>query len=141
MPLVVAPLDGFDSLISLEAADAYWASLGGNATWDAALPARKEGALRVGTVFILARKPFSAYLSPTVHPNIGYATAQAARRDLDGTLYSDADSAGRVIQETVGPISTTYESGVSSYGRFPIIDDLLRGYTLSGSSTVFLERA
>jgi len=129
VPLIVFPADDSDSLVSVEFADKYHSDLG-NKAWDNLSEPEKESALRRGTQYILARRVKEQYLNP-LHYNVKAATAEAALRASDGTLYADVE-AQAVVSETVGPISTTYAASTTG-GRmtFPVIDDLLRGLTES----------
>ena len=51
----------------------------------------------------------------------------------------DLDRGGKVISETVGPISTTYSSGAPAGTRFEMIESILRG-CLNGGASVRMVR-
>jgi hypothetical protein len=136
--LIVAPDPDFDSLVSVAFADAYHVSLG-NQAWEPLTLEAKEAALRRATQYVMARRVKEHYLNP-LHYNVKAATAEAALRANDGTLYADVE-AQAVVSETVGPISTTYAASTSGGRmRFPVIDDLLRGL-IEGDGVVKLVRA
>ena len=136
--LIVAPDDGWDSLVSLADADAYHARMG-STEWAGGTESARESALRRAAQFIKARGVFPRYLNP-VHANVRAAACEAALRALDGTLYEDVE-AQAVTQETVGPISVSYtDRGTWGRRRFPIIDDLLQGLAL-GSGQIPVMRA
>ena len=56
------------------------------------------------------------------------------------TLMPDLDRGGKVISETVGPISTTYSSGAPAGTKYEMIENLLRG-CLNGGGTLKMVRA
>lgn len=129
MALIVAPADGYDTLVSAADADAYWESMGG--AWLDFLPADREAALRRGTQYVLARNIKPQYLDP-VHTRVAAATCEAAMLHVSGELYGVID-AKPVLREQVGAIAVIY--GMPSNGgraRFPVIDDLLRGLIVGG---------
>ena len=129
MALIVAPADGYDTLVSAADADAYWESMGG--AWLDFLPADREAALRRGTQYVLARNIKPQYLDP-VHTRVAAATCEAAMLHVSGELYGVID-AKPVLREQVGEIAVSY--GMPSNGgraRFPVIDDLLRGLIVGG---------
>lgn len=137
MALIVAPADGYDTLVSAADADAYWESMGG--AWLDFLPADREAALRRGTQYVLARNIKPQYLDP-VHTRVAAATCEAAMLHVSGELYGVID-AKPVLREQVGEIAVSY--GMPSNGgraRFPVIDDLLRGLAM-GTGMVGLVRA
>lgn len=138
MALTVAPADGFDSLVSLAAANLYMAAMGHSA-WTGTDDA-KEVALRRATQYLLARyriKP--EYLDP-VHSRVQDACFEAALRALTGQLYTDV-AAQEVTEETVGPITVKYAaSHTGGQVRFALIDDLLRGL-VQGASMIRVVRA
>jgi len=137
MALIVAPADGYDTLVSAADADAYWESMGG--AWLDFLPADREAALRRGTQYVLARNIKPQYLDP-VHTRVAAATCEAAMLHVSGELYGVID-AKPVLREQMGEIAVSY--GMPSNGgraRFPVIDDLLRGLAM-GTGMVGLVRA
>lgn len=136
MALIVAPADGYDTLVSAADADAYWESMGG--AWLDFLPADREAALRRGTQYVLARNIKPQYLDP-VHTRVKAATCEAAMLHLTGALYATSIDAKPVLREQVGEIAVSY--GMPSNGgraRFPVIDDLLRGLIVGGGQVALV---
>ena len=137
MALIVAPDEGFDSLVSLEDAAQYMADFGHVWTDDAA---KGEVALRKATQYLLTAYSIAPeYLAP-VHDRVKAACCEAAVRALQGQLLKDTD--GRVkVSQTVGPISTTWSEGTQG-GKtaFPVIDNLLKGLTEGSAYSVKLVR-
>ena len=134
--LTLYPAEGYDSLASVEDADAYWQGMGGE--WFGTV-AEKEAALRRGTQYVMALRPTIAALT-VMHPNLKAAVFEAAQRAMTGVLYEDI-AAQSVTMEEVGPIKTVYaQSSSGGRRRFPIIEDLLRGL-VSGSHQIRVERA
>lgn len=150
MTVAVYPAPGYDSFISLGDADVYLVGLGYK-QWAVTSVPDREAALRRGTQYIYSRRLLSEALwdfdvKPNVqrvHPNVAAATAEAAIRHINGSLYRDIDPAP-VVEKSVGPLTLRY--GTPSYGgqaRFPVIDDLLFGlaYLGVGFGPVTFERA
>lgn len=138
MALTVAPTEGYDSLVSVEQANAYWAGMGGTA-WAALDEPSREAALRRGTQYVLARNVKAEYLDP-VHTRVAAAVCEAAMLHVSGDLYGVID-AKPVLREQVGEIAVSY--GMPSNGgraRFPVLDDLLRGLA-TGTGQVEIIRA
>lgn len=138
--LIVAPAEGYDSLVSLEDADQYCEDMGHDG-WSGSEPI-KESALRRATQYLLTRYQIRPeYLDP-VHKNVKAACCEAALRALSVALSADV-SAAVVTQKTVGPITVAYDTNVRNGGqtRFAIIDDLLRGLTDGMAGMVKLVRA
>ena len=134
--LIVAPTEGYDSLVSLADADAYWQRMGG-AEWAALDDPSREAALRRGTQYVLARNIKPQYLDP-VHTRVAAATCEAAMLHVSGELYGVID-AKPVLREQVGEIAVSY--GMPSNGgraRFPVIDDLLRGLIVGGGQVALV---
>lgn len=138
MALTVAPADGFDSLVSLAAANLYMNAMGHSA-WTGTDEA-KEVALRRATQYLLSHYRIRPeYLDP-VHTRVEDACCEAALRALTGELYTDV-AAQEVTEETVGPITVKYAaSRTGGQVRFALIDDLLRGL-VQGASTIRVVRA
>lgn len=131
MALIVAPADGYDTLVSTADADAYWTSMGGTA-WADAPASDREAALRRGTQYVLARGVKPENLDP-VHTRVKAATCEAAMLHLTSTLYATSIDAAAVTSERVGEIAVSYAAPVNGgRARFPVIDDLLRGLTVGG---------
>jgi hypothetical protein len=137
MAVAVYPAPGYDSFISLADANKYLTDLGfAKNVWDNKSTTEKEAALRRGTQFIYARRLLPEALWDTtvtpavarVHPNVAAATAEAARRHVEGSLYRDLDSAP-VLEKTVGPLTLRYAApaAVKPSDHYPIIGDLLYG--------------
>ena len=138
MALTVAPTEGYDSLVSVEQANAYWIGMA-DGRWEALGDYEKEAALRRGTQYVLARRVKPENLDP-VHTRVKAATCEAAMLAASGELYGVID-AKPVLREQVGAIAVIY--GMPSNGgraRFPVIDDLLRGLAM-GTGMVGLVRA
>lgn len=149
-----------DAYVTLAECDDYHVRFG-NSGWKittgaASNEAERENAIKKATAFIDARyggrfkgvrkTAEQALLFPRygISDNDGYvlenvplavkrATCEAALRILVGIdLMPDLDRGGKVISETVGPISTTYSSGAPAGTKFEMIESILRG-CLSGS--------
>jgi len=140
MALVVAPAVGFDSFVSREDADAYFAGQS-YAAWAAATTDDRDNALRVGTVYVNAKRLIPSATYPTVHPNVERATEEAAKLALAGTLYKNGQTQA-VIEKTVGPLTIRYANPAQGavLNSIPYIDDLLAGLTYGGWGPVFFER-
>nr|DAE39875.1 MAG TPA: Putative Head Tail Connector Protein [Caudoviricetes sp.] len=137
MALIVAPDEGFDSLVSLEDAAAYMGKYGH--AWPAE-EAKQEIALRQATQYLLTAYSIAPdHLAP-VHDRVKAACCEAAVRASKGQLLKDSD--GRVkTEQTVGPITTKWAEGVQG-GKtsYPVIDALLKGLTDGGSLNLKLVR-
>jgi hypothetical protein len=144
MSLVVAPTVGYDSFASVAAADSYFVDQG-YAAWAAATQAVKENALRVGTVYVNARRPIPATLYPTVHPRIAKATMEAAKLSMTGALYRSGTNQA-IVEKSVGPLTIRYATPAMNrvFNIQPYIEDLLVGLVFIGSGSVagpiFFER-
>lgn len=136
MTLIVAPADGYDSLVSLTDADQYHVKMG-HARWSGS---GREAALRRGTQYLLKHFTIkSASLDP-VHKDVAEACCEAALRALTGELYSDVE-AQAIVEETVGPLTTRYSDPRNGgQKRFAIIEDLLSEH-VSGAGQIRLVRA
>ena len=140
MALIAAPDEGYDSLVTLAAANQYASDMSLSA-WTGT-DAVKEAALRRATQFLLSRYRIKTeYLDP-VHKNVAAACCEAAARALSGPLSEDV-SAAVVTGESVGPISVTYSANQRNSGRvrYVLIDDLLSGLTDGAFGMVKLVRA
>lgn len=151
-------LTGADSYASVEEADAYWARMGGNATWDAATVPQKEVALRRASEFIDIN--WLAGLTPL---NVGQglywpsdtweeahlyllrrATVQVAPHAVAGPLVEADAVAPLVTQETnkVGEISESRqyanpEPAVSARGMdFSYLGAILAPLTGTGGMVI-----
>lgn len=132
MALIVAPADGFDSLVSVAEADAYMAALGHSA-WTGTDEA-KEVALRRATQYLLSRYAIREQHLDPVHSRVQDACCEAALRALTGELYTDV-AAQEATEKTVGPITVKYAaSRTGGQVRFALIDDLLRGLVVGAGS-------
>ncbi len=136
MTFLIAPADGYDSYISVEDADAYVSRFGLDG-WPASQD-EKEKLLRRATQYIaLKYEPKQQHLDP-VHINIKAATVEAALRAKD--LWVDVDSQA-IIEDTMGPMSTTYAAPKNGGQKaFPVIDNLMRGLGSRSNSAVFMLR-
>lgn len=137
MTLIVAPADGYDSLVSLDEAAAYMVSFGH--AWPAE-EVKQEVALRRGTQFILGSYSIDPKHLDPVAKNVKDACCEAAWRAAKGDLFKDTD--GRIMTErSVEGIVTRWAEG-SQGGKvsFPVIDSLLRGMTTSGAMNIRLVR-
>lgn len=137
MPLIAAPIEGYDSLVSLVEAVAYMANYGH--TWPADEPVQ-EVALRRATQYILSNYVIDPrYLDP-VAQKVKHACCEAAWRAAKGELFKDSD--GRIMTErTVDEITTKWAEGQQGgQMRFAVIDALLRGLTAGGAMNIRLVR-
>lgn len=157
-----------DSYVTLAECDAYHVNLG-NSDWeideeDAANVAKRENAIKKATAFIDMRyggrfkgvrsTAEQALLFPRdgISDNDGYvlenvptavkrATCEAALKIFLGAdLMPDLDRGGKIISETVGPISTTYSSSAPAGTKYETIENLLRS-CLNGGASVKMIRA
>ena len=124
MALVIAPDDGYDSLVSLADAQGYMARMGYD--WPAD-EAKQEIALRRGSQYITAFYNIDAKHLDPIDGNIKWAACEAALRAANGSLFTDVD-AQAVTEESVGPITTKYAAPQhGGQKRFGVIDALMRG--------------
>ena len=137
MALIVAPAEGYDSLVSLSDATDYMAKFGH--TWPATEP-DQEVALRRATQYVLSNYAIDPqYLDP-VAQKVKDACCEAAWRAAKGKLFKDTD--GRIkIEQTTDVITTKWAEG-SQGGqvRITVIDALLRGLTVGSSMNIKLIR-
>ncbi|GAB2472125.1 hypothetical protein GCM10027082_24550 [Comamonas humi] len=135
--LIVAPAEGYDSLVTLTEAAAYMTKFGHS--WPADEPAQ-EVALRRATQFILGEYTIDPqYLDP-VAQKVKDACCEAAWRAAKGELFRDSD--GRIkTEQKVDEITTKWAEG-SQGGqmRYQVIDALLRGMTTGGALNIKLVR-
>ena len=137
MALIVAPAEGYDSLVTLAEAVVYMANYG--YTWPADEPAQ-EVALRRATQYILSNYAIDPqYLDPAAQ-KVKDACCEAAWRAAKGELFKDSD--GRIMTErTVDVITTKWAEGQQGgQMRFAVIDALLRGLTTGGAMNIRLVR-
>ncbi|MPT54961.1 DnaT-like ssDNA-binding protein [Delftia sp.] len=137
MALIVAPAEGYDSLVTLAEAATYMANYGH--TWPADELAQ-EVALRRATQYILSNYALDPqYLDP-VAQKVKDACCEAAWRAAKGELFKDTD--GRLMTEqTVDVITTKWAEGQQGgQMRFAVIDALLRGLTTGGALNIRLVR-
>lgn len=136
--LVVAPEDGYDSLVSLAEAHDYMERMGYD--WPAD-EAKQEIALRRGTQYVVTMYSIRPEFLDPVADTVRHATCEAALRAADGSLFSDVD-AQAVTEESVGPITTKYaQPSNGGQKRFGVIDALMRGLTTGGVGQVKFLRA
>ena len=135
--LIVAPADGFDSLVSVADADAYMLKMGH--FWNG-MPEEKEMYLRRATQYLLSAYSIRPeYINP-VHAQVESACCEAALRASTGKLFEDVEPVS-IRSESVGPISTTYSFPRNGgQVKFGVIDALLRGL-IDGRGMVKLIRA
>ena len=137
MALIVAPAEGYDSLVTLAEAATYMANYGH--TWPSEESAQ-EVALRRATQYILSNYALDPqYLDP-VAQKVKDACCEAAWRAAKGELFKDSD--GRIMTEqTVDVITTRWAEGQQGgQMRFAVIDALLRGLTTGGAMNIKLVR-
>ena len=80
-----------------------------------------------------------AYYDPTrIPPEVQRACAELALLAIDAPL--NAELAPRVISETTGPISTTYDKATPEGRRFPAIDAMLAPVLQGGSGLMMIAR-
>lgn len=134
MTLIIAPADGYDSLISVADADAYVSDMGLSG-WPED-ESEKERLLRRATQYILAAyAPSSKYLDP-VHKNIKASTVEAAVRAQ--VLWSDVP-ASAVVEKTIGPLTTKYAEPTNrGQIRIGVIDALMQCFAPKASGSVRL---
>lgn len=136
--LVVAPEDGYDSLVTLAEAQSYMERMGYD--WPAEV-AKQEIALRRGTQYVVTMYSIRPEFLDPVADAVKHANCEAALRASDGSLFSDVD-AQAVTEESVGPITTKYAQPANSgQKRFGVIDALMRGMTTGGVGQVKFVRA
>lgn len=136
--LVVAPEDGYDSLVSLAEAQDYMERMGYD--WPAD-EAKQEIALRRGTQYVVTMYSIRPEFLDPVSDAVKHATCEAALRAADGSMFSDVD-AQAVTEESVGPITTKYAQPANGgQKRFGVIDALMRGMTSGGVGQVKFVRA
>ena len=136
--LIVAPEEGFDTLVTLAEAQGYMTRFGRD--WPAD-EAKQEVALRVGTQYIVTEYDIRPEFLDPVADRLKHAACEAALRAANGSLFADVD-AQAVTEESVGPITTKYAHPVNSgQKRFGVIDALMRGLTKGGAGMVRFERA
>ena len=137
MALIVAPAEGYDSLVNLVEAVAYAEKFGH--VWPAAESAQ-EVALRRATQYVLSNYDVDPqYLDP-VAQKVKDACCEAAWRAAKGELFKDSD--GRIMTEqTVDVITTKWAEGSQGgVKRITVIDALLRGLTVGSSMNIKLLR-
>lgn len=136
--LVVAPDEGYDSLVSLAEAQGYMERMGYD--WPAE-EAKQEIALRRGTQYVVTMYSIRPEFLDPVTDAVKHATCEAAMRAADGSLFSDVD-AQAITEESVGPITTKYAQPANGgQKRFGVIDALMRGMTTGGVGQVKFVRA
>ncbi|RYE42633.1 MAG: hypothetical protein EOP24_31940 [Hyphomicrobiales bacterium] len=137
MPLIVAPTEGFDSLISLADAAAYMAKMGH--TW-AGDDSAKAVDLRQATQYVLSAYSVRPEFLDPVRANLAAACCEAALRASTGRLFEDV-AAQHVTSVKVGPIQREMSAPANGgQRRFAVIDALMRGMT-QGAGMVRLVRA
>lgn len=136
--LIVAPEEGFDTLVTLAEAHDYMTRFGRD--WSAD-EVEQEIALRIGTQYIVTEYDIRPEFLDPVADRLKHAACEAALRAANGSLFADVD-AQAVTEESVGPITTKYAQPVNSgQRRFGVIDALMKGLTKGGAGMVRFERA
>lgn len=137
MALIIAPDDGYDSLVTLAEAAAYMTNYGH--AWPAE-EAAQEVALRRATQYILGQYNIDPQHLDPVAQKIKDACCEAAWRAAKGELFKDSD--GRIMTEqTVDMITTRWAEGSQGgVTRIGVIDALLRGLTTGGAMGIRLVR-
>lgn len=137
MALIVAPAEGYDSLVTLAEAAVYMANYGH--AWPAD-EAAQEVALRRATQYILGQYNIDHQHLDPVAQKVKDACCEAAWRAAKGELFKDSD--GRIMTEqTVDVITTKWAEGQQGgQMRFSVIDALLRGLTTGGAMNICLVR-
>lgn len=137
MPLIIYPADGWDSLVTLDEAQAYMTSYGHN--WPTE-EAQQEIALRKGTQYLMAAYQIDPKHLDPIDAKIKAACCEAAVRSLAGPLLADTD--GRIkTEQTTDVITTKWAEGAQG-GRktYPVIDALMRGFSSNSAMMVKLIR-
>lgn len=137
MALIVAPAEGFNSLVSLVYAQQYMNDFGHS--WAADEPAQ-EVALRRATQYVLSNYDIDPQYLDSVAQKVKDACCEAAWRAAKGELFKDTD--GRIMTEqTVDAITTKWAEGSQGgVKRITVIDALLRGLTVGSSMNIKLIR-
>lgn len=170
MALIVetgAVVPGAESYLSVADADVYFTNRG-NTVWSALTTAQKEQALRKATDYITsvyssrwkgvrtdpvhqvldwprANVPKVGAYTPyymdfhTIPQELKNAEAELAVRAAAAELQPDLEK--DVVQETVGPISTTYDNNSPQAPRYPFVDGILRPYLTASGPMVNLIRS
>lgn len=144
-----AGLPDAESYISAADASTYHAARN-NAAWAELTDGQKEAALRAATGYIdtIARYKGSRLLASqalefprtSIYDWSGYevsgvprrvqqACAELALRAASTPLYADLARGGRVVSESVGPISTTYAADAPAGTEYTVAMNLLKPYT------------
>lgn len=165
MPFVAedgSGVSGANSLVSVSDADAYF-TLRNNMTWDAKSTEEKQASLLEATAWVegqyrgtwigtikstnqgLSWPREKAYdpdrrLMEGVPQQIKDAVCELALAALDESLAPAVERGGRIISETIGPISTTYEAGAPSGRTFPMVRMLLQGLSRKSIGSISLVR-
>lgn len=137
MALIVAPAEGYDSLVTLAEAAVYMANYGHAWPDD---EAAQEVALRRATQYILGQYNIDPQHLDPVAQKVKDACCEAAWRAAKGELFKDSD--GRIMTEqTVDVITTRWAEGSQGgVTRIGVIDALLRGLTTGGAMNIRLVR-
>lgn len=138
---------GSDTYATVADTDAYFAARDVT-SWPAASTAAREAALLRATVYLDGAYRFIGQIADTSQslawPRIGatdgdgraidgiparlaHACGELALIALSSDLAPAEDRGGRVLQETVGPLSVRYAEGAPAGRTFPYIDLLLAG--------------
>lgn len=137
MALIIYPADGWDSLVTLDEAQAYMDSYGHD--WPAE-EAKQEVALRKGTQYLMSAYQIDPKHLDPIDAKIKAACCEAAVRAVVGPLQADTD--GRIkTEQTTDVITTKWAEGAQG-GRktYPVIDALMRGFSSNSAMIVKLIR-
>lgn len=151
MPLIVEDGTGLseaDSYLSVNAASAYHRARG-NAAWENLDFEVQEQALRQATAYVDSVKRYKAsrlkasqslefprtglydwsgYEVTGVPKRVRDACAELALRASTVSLFTDQARGGRVLSESVGPISTTYADDAPAGTVYTVAMELLRPF-------------
>lgn len=154
VPETGAGLANADSLISLAAADAYFAAHGSPSAWTALADAAKESALRYASRWLSSRYVWLGAIvqnsstapqalawprggvndhegrviaDDSVPAVVREAVCEAALEHTSAVLNEVRARGGEVASVSVGPISQSFFAGATAGRTFPYLDTLLSG--------------
>lgn len=150
------------SYVAVEAADAYWTARN-NSSWGTVAAEAKQAALLQATAFVEGsyRGSWSGTIAKEEQglawPRVGAsdpdgrtlrgvprqisdAVCELALEALSGPLLPALDRGGRVKRETIGPITTEYDTGAPGGKVYPVVEVLLAGLVRTSRSSIPLRR-
>lgn len=153
---------GANAMVSVSDADNYFTARG-NTTWSAKTTGQKQAALLEATAWIegqyrgtwigtilkttqgLSWPRSNAYDQDKreltgVPQQVADAVCELALASLTAALAPSNDRGGKIISQTVGPISTTFEAGAPSGRTFPMVRMMLQGLSRRSIGSVSLVR-